>query len=157
LQEVGYKPFISRGTKEGFVEDIDRHFYHPMWHFSPPMFTYGAIGWNSASTPDYSDAFEAINTLKYESVVTRVRPYVTAGLSLSSEEHAKMHSEIEGSSTDFPHSFVFTPIHLDSEDSNSPIVAMLGFPIAWDFALLHLLPEGVVGISAVLSNTCNQT
>lgn len=157
LKEVGYKSFFSVGTKEGFVEDIDREFYHPMWHFSPPMFTYGAINWNGDSTPDYHSVFEAINTLKYESLVSKVRPYVTAGLALSYEEHAQMHSEIEGSSTDFPHSFVFTPVHLDSQDSNTPLVALLGSPMAWDFSLQNLLPEGVVGIYAILSNTCNQT
>ncbi|CAJ1939564.1 unnamed protein product [Cylindrotheca closterium] len=157
LNPVGYKPFFTVGTKDGFVPDIDREVYYPMWQFSPPMFTYGAVNWNAASVPDYADVFEALRTLKSESPISKVRPYVTAGLSLSNEEHAAMHSEIEGSSTAFPHSFVFTPIYLESEDTDSPIVAALASSMGWDFSLQHLLPEGVIGIHAILKNSCGQS
>jgi hypothetical protein len=157
LNPVGYKSFFTVGTAKGFVEDIDRDFYHPMWHFSPPMFTYGAVNWNAVSVPDYASVFEALKILRNEPLISKVRPYATAGLSLSNAEHAAMHSEIEGSSTDFPHSFVFTPIHLKSEDRNSPIVAAIGSPMGWDFSFQNLLPEGVIGISAILKNSCNQS
>ncbi|CAJ1935354.1 unnamed protein product [Cylindrotheca closterium] len=157
LNPVGYKSFLTVGTANGFVEDIDRDFYHPMWHFSPPMFTYGALNWNAISVPDYASVFEAVKILKHEPLISKVRPYVTAGLSLSNAEHAAMHSEIEGSSTDFPHSFVFTPVHLESEDTNSPIVAIIGSAMGWDFSLQNLLPEGVVGINAILKNSCGQS
>lgn len=156
LHEDGYKPFFSVATEEGFIEDIDRDHYFPMWQFSPPMFTYGAINWNVISLPEFACVFQAVESLKYESLISEVRPYVTAGLSSSYEEHAAMHSEVDRSSTDFPHSFVFTPIHLDSEDPNSPLVGMLGSAIAWDFSLRNLLPDGVVGIIAVLDNSCSQ-
>mmetsp|Transcript_18821 Transcript_18821/g.46625 ORF Transcript_18821/g.46625 Transcript_18821/m.46625 type:complete len:283 (+) Transcript_18821:962-1810(+) len=157
LNEVGYKSYFQRASPNGFIPDIDRDFYHPMWQFSPPMFSYGAINWNIASTPDLGSVFEAVKELKYESLVSGVRPYVAASLSFTDEEHARMHSEIEGSSTDFPHSFIYTPVHLDSQDFNSPIVALIGAAMAWDFSLRTLLPEGVIGIHAVIKNSCNQS
>jgi hypothetical protein len=158
LNEVGYKSFIQRISSNGeFIQDIDREIYHPMWQFSPPMFTYGAMNWNIASLPDLASVFDAVKVLKYESLASGVRPYATSSLAFSNEDHARLHSKIEGSSTDFPHSFFYTPVHLDSQDFNSPIVAIFGVAMAWDFSLRNLLPDGVIGIHAVLKNSCNQS
>ncbi|CAJ1936918.1 unnamed protein product, partial [Cylindrotheca closterium] len=157
LKEVGYKSYFQRASPNGFVPDIDRDVYHPTWQFSPPMFSYGALNWNVFSLPDLGAVFDAVKVLKNESLVSGVRPYAAASLSFTDEEHARMHSEIEGSSTEFPHSFIYTPVHLDSQDSNSPIVAAIGAAMAWDFSLRTLLPAGVVGIQAVIKNSCNQS
>ncbi|CAJ1930877.1 unnamed protein product [Cylindrotheca closterium] len=157
LNEVGYKSYIQSASPTGMIPDIDRDVYHPMWQFSPPMFTYGAINWNILSLPDLASVFDAVKVLKNESLVSPVRPYATASMAFTDEEHARMHSEIEGSSTEFPHSFMYTPVHLDSQDSNSPIVAIFGAAMAWDFSLRSLLPAGVIGIHAVLKNSCNQS
>lgn len=154
LNEVGYKSYIQGA---GFTPDIDRDVYHPMWQFSPPMFSYGALNWNIGSLPDLAAVFEAVKALKYESLVSGVRPYATASLALTAEDHSRMHSEIEGSSVDFPHSFIYTPVHLDSQDFNSPIVGIFGAAMAWDFSLRALLPEGVIGIHAIIKNSCNQS
>jgi hypothetical protein len=48
-------------------------------------------------------------------------------------------------------------VHQDSTDYESELVGVALMVIAWDQALLNLLPEGVRGIFAVLKNNCNQT
>ncbi|CAJ1930865.1 unnamed protein product [Cylindrotheca closterium] len=156
MMEVGYTSYIQRATSNGLVPDIDRDVYYPLWQVSPPMFTYGAINWNAISLPDIAAMFDAVKVLKYEQLVSPVQPYAIAGL-FSEEEHARMHSAIEGSSTKFPHSFIYTPVHLDSQDFDSPIVAISSAAMAWDFSLRSLLPVGVVGIKAVIKNSCNQS
>ena len=48
-------------------------------------------------------------------------------------------------------------IHKDADDDDSPVVGAVGGAFAWDASLRFLLPEGVDGIVAILSNDCNQT
>ena len=48
-------------------------------------------------------------------------------------------------------------IHEDVDDNHSPVVAVVGGAFAWDASLRFLLPAGVEGIVAILSNDCNQT
>ena len=55
-----------------------------------------------------------------------------------------------------PHSFVFHPVHLLVTENQS-IVAALGGTIAWDAALIDLLPTGVVGLMVELYNNCGQS
>ena len=68
-----------------------------------------------------------------------------------------MHTKLEDSSAEHPHSFAFHPVHRRDGDYNSDIVAMLATATAWDEALLYLLPEGVIGIHAIIKNDCNQS
>ncbi|CAJ1940156.1 unnamed protein product [Cylindrotheca closterium] len=157
LKEVGYHSYFTAPSPNGMVPDIERDVYYPGWHYSPPPFTYGNVNWNVQSVPDYNDIIEALYALPDETLLTGVRPYAGGGTALSDEEHAHMHSEINDSSSDYPHSFVFHPVHLNAEDPDSPIVAFIGSAMAWDFSLLHMLPEGVVGILAVIENNCGQT
>lgn len=100
---------------------------------------------------------QAVRVLHNQSVVTRVRNYIGVPTAMTPEEHNAMHSMFDNSNSDFPHSFVCHPVHETLNDPNSPIVAILGGGIAWDFALRNLLPEGVRGISAVIKNTCQQS
>lgn len=157
LKEVGYTPYFQRASPSGFIEDIDREVFHPMWQFSPPMFFYKVINWNVASVPDLAPVIEAVKVLRDEILISRVRPYVAASMSFTTEEHTRMHSDVEGSSTEYPHSFIFTPIRLDPKDPTSPVVAEIAAAMAWDFSLRNLLPDGVIGIHAVIKNTCNQS
>lgn len=104
-----------------------------------------------------ANAAQAVRVLKNQSVVTRVRNYIGVPTAMTAEEHSEMHSMLNNSDSSFPHSFVCHPVHENLNDPDSPIVAILGGGIAWDFALRNLLPEGVRGISAVIRNTCNQS
>ena len=159
LKEENYHPYIGKFSAEGFVSDDEgRDHYFSAWSYSPPPVSYGLINWNLATIGDYGDAMGAVLALKNQTIVTRVRPYsVAIGTALTQEEHEAMHSALLDSSTEHPHSFMFHPIHEDFEDYNSPIVGVLGGGVAWDKALLDLLPDGVNGIDAIISNNCNQS
>ena len=95
--------------------------------------------------------------LKTETIVSKVRRYVGVPTAMSQEEHEKLHSKLLDSSSEHPHSFFFHPIRETLDDLESPVVGMIASGVAWDFSLLNLLPDGVRGITAVISNTCNQT
>lgn len=75
---------------------------------------------------------------------------------MSQEEHDAMHSVNIDSSSDHPHSIAWHAVHEKINEPSSPIVALQGCGIAWDFALRNLLPETVSGIIAVIENTCGQ-
>lgn len=152
-----YHPFITRPSPEGFLKDIERDHYWPSWQFSPPPSSYGLINWNAFSVPDYSGLIDSMVDLNYETLVSKVRHYVGVPTAMSQEEHESLHSKLTDSSAEHPHSFAFHPVHLDDNDKNSEIVAMLASGTAWDEALLRLLPENVVGIHAIIKNTCNQS
>lgn len=87
----------------------------------------------------------------------QVRPYISVPMTMSYEEHDQYHSKLQESSHENPHSFLVAPIHRNTTDYNSDIVAWLGTGASWDAGLLNLLPNNVEGIHAVLKNTCNQT
>lgn len=53
LDPVGYHPFISQRSPDGFVPDDERDFYFPGWVFSPPPANYGILNWNIQTVPDY--------------------------------------------------------------------------------------------------------
>jgi hypothetical protein len=99
---------------------------------------------------------KAMLTLKNQSVVSPVRPYIDAGV-ITEVEHAAMHSKVSNSNTSFPHSFILTPVHAIPNDPESKIVAYVGGGIAWDYALRCLLPDNVEGVIVEIQNTCNHT
>ena len=157
LKQVGFQEQITMRTPEGIVSDVERDSYYPMWTFSPPPTTYGMINWNPYSLPDLGAVIETLLHLDNETLITPVRPYAGVPLVFTEEQHEVMHSKFAGSSSDHPHSFAYRLIHEDVDDARSPVVAVLGGAFAWDASLRFLLPEGVDGIVAILSNDCNQT
>ena len=81
---------------------------------------------------------------------------------MTAEEHHKMHSKLLDTRSENPHSFVVHPVHRalrpgEPLDTQREIVGVLAGASAWDVALLNLLPDGVVGIHAVVRNNCNQS
>lgn len=131
----------------------------PSWEFplTTAILFFSVLNWNPASIPDYDDILKAAVALKYDTVWTRVRPYATAGVSMSKEQHDALHSQREGSKSDHPHSFVWHPVHEKINDVDSPIVAVIGAGLSFDIPLRGLLPDQVSGIYAVISNNCNQS
>jgi hypothetical protein len=68
-----YNPYITQATPQGFVKDIEQRVYWPNWQYSPPPSSYGFINLNVATVPDYGSIIEAVEKLKNETLVTRVR------------------------------------------------------------------------------------
>eukprot|EP00977_Amphora_coffeiformis_P013348 scaffold3471_cov175-Amphora_coffeaeformis.AAC.22 len=157
LQQVAFKPFISKSVNGSFVEDDVRDYYFCAWHMVPTPTTYGLLNWNIASYRSYDQIFQGVMKLKNESLVSPVGPYVAVPIALTQEEHDAMHSKLLDSQSTNPHSFVYTPVHERIGDTDSPIRAIIGTGTAWDRALIDLLPENVGGIIVVIRNNCNQS
>lgn len=159
FQPTNYDNFVSRVGSDGWTpDDDDRERYYINWSFSPPPATYRLINWNLASVPDYGAIVAAIEVLGNQTLVTRVRPYAAAiGTAFAENEHDALHSTLPEGETEHPHSFFFHPVHKDSNDPRSDVVAVVSGGSAWDAALRNLLPEGVNGITVVVKNNCNQT
>lgn len=99
----------ARSVTCGAHQSFSPFFPSPL--YKQPPFTHGAINWNVQSVPAFRDVVDALLLLKNETVLSGVRPYTTAGLSLSKEKHEAMHSKLTNSSIEHPHSFVYTAVH----------------------------------------------
>ena len=95
--------------------------------------------------------------LKNETLSSPVAPIYVTEVILDADQHDSFHSSIPGSASSYPHTYLYTPVHREVENSDSDIVAVLISIFAWDVAMRDLLPPNVGGIVAVLENTCNQT
>ena len=157
LKAAGYHPFISSPGPDGFAPDAERDYYFASWSFSPPPASYGLINWNVAAIPDYAGVVSTLLQVEDEVIVSNVRPYVGVPLALTKEEHDEMHDVLDDSDSEHPHSFAFSLIRKDPADPKSEPVGLIAGALAWDFSLLDLLPEGVNGLHAIVSNNCNQT
>ena len=159
LDEVNYVPDMLQKSPEGnWIPDNEWDEYWPMWLYSPPPAQYGAVNWNLINVPDYEQIVEAAKVLRGESIICRVRKSVSTGTAFTEEEHDKMHSQLgTGSSSDHPHTFLWTPLYEDPEDPESKFVAVIATGFAWDFSLRNLLPDKVQGLIAIITNDCNQT
>jgi hypothetical protein len=120
-------------------------------------FDYSGVNWDIVNTyPEYLSRVEAMEVLRNELLISKVRPYSSQS-AFSKVEHDALHSQVNSSSVKFPHSFVAYPIFSVPGDFKSEIVAYAGSGFAWDFALRNLLPEGVDGIIVEIENNCNQS
>jgi hypothetical protein len=120
-------------------------------------FDYSSVNWDLVNTfPENLARVGGMEVLRNEMLVTKVRLYLSQS-AFSKEAHDALHSQVNGSSVEFPHSFVSYPIFSVPGDSKSEIVASVGSGFAWDFALRNLLPEGVDGIIVEIENSCNQS
>lgn len=68
-----------------------------------------------------------------------------------------MHSALPNADAEYPHSIAWYPVHDKLDDPASKIVLLLAFGIAWDFTMRKLVPEGIRGLVAVVSNSCGQS
>lgn len=154
LEAQSYHDFIFDSINDAFVPVPDSEFYYPMWQLYPPPRSYAIVNWNVAQS--YAGAIGATLALGNESVATPVSRYLST-IAISEEQHNKMHSALPNSKAQYPHSFLFHPIHEHVGKEDSKIVAVLVSIFAWDLALRSLLPEGVSGIIVNVNNNCEQS
>jgi hypothetical protein len=153
-----FHPYMSTGSPHDFMPDIERDYYFPAWHTSPPPASYNLLNWNIASIPSFDALFRAVIELKNESLVSHVQPSIGVPTALTQEQYQTTHIKKRGDdpTTEFPQTFVYTPIHKTVGDYNSEVVAIVATAYAWDASLRNLLPEGVEGILCVIRNSCDQ-
>ena len=125
--------------------------------------TYVNINWDTfTGLPDFVEMVDVMLELRNQSVASAFRPHDDAGV-ITHEEHDSVHSEEHDSlhsarsKSEFPHSFLLTPVYEIPNDSESKIVAYFSGGFSWGFALRNLLPDNVEGIVVEIQNTCNQS
>lgn len=117
-----YHPYFHVKTDEGFVEDVDRPEYYPLYQQSPAQFNYLLINYNLLGVQDYVDIINASLTLQNETLFTQVRHYSA----FTDKDHARLHSQNLGDeAVDHPHSFVYYPIHEEVANTSSKIVGFV--------------------------------
>jgi hypothetical protein len=153
-----FQPIISAITPDGIVPEHNSSepYYMPLWSYSPAPHTYGLVNVDFNSVPDYHDIIKAVIALKSQTLMTRVRPYVSSA-AYSKEEHDAFHSKLPDSISEHPHSFAYHPVNAYPGNKTSKVVGVLLSAVAWDVSLRNLLPKGVEGIIAEIRNNCNQT
>eukprot|EP00934_Nitzschia_sp_Nitz4_P009323 Nitzschia sp. Nitz4//scaffold136_size62208//4385//8376//NITZ4_006361-RA/size62208-augustus-gene-0.5-mRNA-1//-1//CDS//3329535597//9313//frame0 len=152
--------FIWKASAEGRVPEDELDEYWVVLDTAPAPRTYGLINLSVGASSAYGPMIDTLLDLKYEALLTSVKPYEAAvGTVFTKEEHEEMHNNLDildGSSAS-PHSFWSFPIYENPLDPDSRIVAVNFCPMAWDVFMLGLLPEGVKGITVVLDNSCDQS
>ena len=151
-----YHDFIMAEGPDGLMEDSGKLVYLPAWQYSPPPASFGLVNFNILSIPNYEPVILAAMTLRNETCYSKVGPYHSVPIAMTQEEHDAMHDFNEVSDSNHPHCTAFYPIRKSIEDPDSEIVAITSASLAWDVALRDLLPEGVLGIHAIIKNTCGQ-
>lgn len=123
---------------------------------SQPPYTYGGVNWDIFHGEKQNALSEAVLQIRNETLISSVRPYSTIKQVFSEEQHKALHGSLAKSDVDHPHAFAYRLVFKEAQNTNSPVVAMITQPFAWDRALLNLLPKNVVGLFAVIRNTCGQ-
>ncbi|CAB9515790.1 Receptor-type guanylate cyclase gcy [Seminavis robusta] len=144
-------PFISAVGPQGFGPDEPRDVYWPSQIYSPPSRSY-VMNHNIGSLKNVAPSIEAMEYLQYETVFTGSSGGdTTPDRILGADVHATYHSQINGTSKT-PHGYALQPVHQDPLDQNSNIVGMVTAAMAFDAALRNLLPDGVHGITCVVTS-----
>ncbi|CAB9515791.1 Receptor-type guanylate cyclase gcy [Seminavis robusta] len=145
-------PFIAAVGPEGFGPDKPRDAYWPNQIYAPPDLSY-ALNTNIGSFRNVEPAVEALEHLQYETVFTGSSSSgsrASDGI-LGAEVHATYHSQFNGT-TKTPHGYVLHPVHQDPLDQSSSIVGMISAGFAFDASLRNLIPDGVQGITCVVTS-----
>ena len=159
LKEGTYHPYISQFSDDGtsMVPRSEENFYLPFWLFSPPPASYYLVNGDSLSIPRVKSAVLILLELQNETLFSPIQKSLSIPTAFTEEEHAAYHSKLADSTADNPHALTIHPVYRNTGNPNSGIVGVVWGIMAWDAALLNLLPQGVEGIHAVLRSTCNQT
>ena len=171
--EVGY----DNGTIPDFVYDLNSTNqmmipstsaegpWEPLWQLSPPPIESSVVNFNMRSVPYVRSIEAATDTIRH-GLIDSVRNFRPGGG--DSAVHEAYHKGLvdadrgddddnEYSSYTHPHAYFVEPIFGDIYDlENSAVAGHIFAVLTWDAYLIHLLPEGVVGITVVVRNTCQQ-
>lgn len=127
--------------------------YSPMWLFAPPPMMNGAINLDLMHSSNRTQTFRDMIRYRNYTVSTLVDRYVSRNIVFSKERHEAMHSKLEDSSIEYPHTFQFRPIYETLKD-DAPMVGYVGVAFSWDASMRFLLPETTKPLTVVLRNNC---
>lgn len=127
--------------------------YSPMWLYAPPPMKNGAINLDLMHSSNRVRIFQDMIRYRNYTVSTLVDRYVARNLVFTKERHEAMHSKLEDSSIEYPHTFQFRPIYETLKD-DAPMVGFVGVAFSWDASMRFLLPESTEALTVVLRNSC---
>lgn len=160
------RDFIWRGDRnlDGIIEvsPVGQTFA-PIWQCSPPPFSTTFINYDMMDISHVASMQSSIQELR-QGLMSAVDPALMGIPDSFSKEgafhtafHDEYSSEVSEDGQVHPHSIFIQPVYDGLDTAKSSFAGFLVAQVAWDFFFANLLPIGVSGIFAVLSNTCSQS
>jgi hypothetical protein len=159
-----YEPIFDENGNPSVMPAMNNPPFYPAWQFSPPPFSPYFIKVSIGVSPEFSSGFKAADTAGEGvlGITTFSDQFQLSGLASKEEDHEALHDKFMVSSDtesayDRPHGYFFQPLFREIYDNTSEVVGELIAIIPWDRYFANLVPEGVHGITCVVSNTCDQS
>jgi hypothetical protein len=151
-----YEIILDENGNPSVVPAVNDPPFYPIWQHSPPPFSPVLMKANlpGANLKAAGVAREGILGSSFFS-----DPSGLTALASKEEDHKVFHALVSSDSEslyDRPHVFLYQPVFGEIYDSTSAIVGYVSALITWDRYVANLLPEGIRGITCVVSNTCGQ-
>lgn len=134
----------------------------PAWHLTPAHFAPYMVNFDMMSENSISSIIPALMQ-SADGVMGEANPEESSLaqlLALAGNDETMLTTVVDsdevGNNTRHPHSFHVSPVFATLNDRTSPIVGVLIARIPWDRYLTNLMPENVVGVDVVLTNTYSQ-
>jgi hypothetical protein len=160
------RPFIWQGnrSKDAVVEEAPpskgRSMY-PIWQCSPPPHSLMYVNFDMATELYVPDLLPSLQERRLGSMTAcnpsfASLPDTMGGEGFQDDFHSGLLDMEHFDDGDHPHAMFIQPVFADLSNNSSKMVGFLSSIVALDSFFSNLLPEGVSGITAVLSNTCGQ-
>jgi hypothetical protein len=146
----GLPMYLKDATGSGVVPLQHDNRYLPLWTSYPPPRTLDSVNLDLASLE--LPFFESLLALKTDNVLAPGFMHRLTGESA----HAGLEPAHEAMQ-EHPHVHLLTSVKQNSDDPDSPVVAILISDISWGAFLTGLLPESVEGVDLVVQSNYNET
>jgi hypothetical protein len=152
-----YESIVDENGNPSVMPAVNDPPFYPIWQQSPPPFSPALI---KLILPRV--LFKAVGVAR-EGILDASffsDPTGLNALASKEEDHKAFHTLVSSDTEyvyDRPHVFLYEPVFGEIYDSTSEIVGYINALITWDRYFTNLLPEGVKGITCVVSNTCGQS
>jgi hypothetical protein len=159
-----YEPSVDENGNPSITPAMKDPPFYPAWQFSPPPFSSNFLKVSIGVSPDFSAGFKAVDAAREGvlGVTTFSDRFRLSGLASKEEVHEALHDTFMVSSDtesayERPHASFFQPLFRQIYNDTSEVVGDIIAIIPWDRYFANLIPEGVNGITCVVSNTCGQS
>ena len=153
-------PYVYRRRDGIFPEETVENTSAPIWYLSPPPFNPAIVNFDMLSHELYRETLLYAIASK-QPVFSRILDVEQfSSMQVADTDHYNFHEKftpLEPGSIgyDHPHSIYVRPVFVSTK--NDQVVGILMGAVAWDAYFSRLLPEGVVGVLAVLRIQCSQS
>jgi Adenylate and Guanylate cyclase catalytic domain len=159
------RPYIWYGNRTGDDWSIPSPpgamNFAPIWQTSPPPYSRRMLlNYDLLSEPLLRKLLPAVDTIRHGLATAADLSWHHALDHHSHRRHGRrlLHSKDDKDEKLLhPHSSFMQPVFDGLDVWNSKLVGVVTSTVSWDIFLARLLPPTVSGITAVLTNTCNQT